>query len=63
MTLLITGISMTRVLGINAFINSPSNFLQTMMKAYISSWLVAYPVLLLVIPIVRRVVSWLTAEE
>jgi Protein of unknown function (DUF2798) len=29
-------------------------------KAYVSSWLVAYPILLLVIPVVRRVVDWLT---
>jgi hypothetical protein len=63
MTFLITGISMTRVLGINALVNDPVNFLQNWMKAYLSSWLVAYPILLLVIPVVRRVVDWLTTDE
>jgi hypothetical protein len=62
MTLLITGISMMRVLGIDVLVNDPGNFLQIWMKAYVSSWLVAYPILLLVIPVVRRVVDWLTAE-
>ncbi len=63
MTFLITGISMTRVLGINALVNDPGNFLQIWMKAYLSSWLIAYPILLLVIPVVRRVVDWLTTDE
>jgi hypothetical protein len=63
MTFLITGISMTRVLGINALVNDPGNFLQIWMKAYLSSWLIAYPILLLVIPGVRRVVDWLTTDE
>jgi hypothetical protein len=62
MTFLITGISMTRVLGIDALINDPGNFLQIWMKAYVSSLLVAYPILLLVIPVVRRVVDWLTTD-
>jgi hypothetical protein len=63
MTFLITGISMTRVLGINSLVNDPGNFLQIWMKAYLSSWLVAYPILLLVIPFVRRVVDGLTTDE
>jgi Protein of unknown function (DUF2798) len=63
MTLLITGISMTRVLGIDVLVNDPGNFLQIWMKAYVSSWLVAYPILLLVIPVVRRVVDWLTTDK
>jgi hypothetical protein len=62
MTLLITGISMMRVLGIDTLVSNPGNFLQTWMKTYISSWLIAYPILLLVIPIVRRVVDWLTID-
>lgn len=62
MTFLITGISMTRVLGIDALAKDPGNFLQIWMKAYVSSWLVAYPILLLVIPVVRRVVDWLTTD-
>jgi hypothetical protein len=62
MTLLITGISMMRVLGIDVLVKDPGNFLQIWMKAYVSSWLVAYPILLLVIPVVRRMVDWLTAE-
>jgi hypothetical protein len=63
MTFLITGISMTRVLGINALVNDPGNFLQIWMKAYVLAWLVAYPILLLVIPVVRRVVDWLTTDK
>jgi hypothetical protein len=63
MTLLITGISMMRVLGIDVLVNDPGNFLQIWMKAYVSSWLVAYPILLLVIPVVRRVVDWLTTDK
>ena len=63
MTFLITGISIVRVLGNNALVNNPGNFLQIWMKAYVSAWLVAYPILLLVIPVVRRVVNWLTTDE
>jgi Protein of unknown function (DUF2798) len=63
MTLLITGISMLRVLGIDALVTNPGNFLQIWMKAYVSSWLIAYPILLLVIPIVRRTVDWLTTDN
>lgn len=62
MTFLITGISITRVLGIDTLVNDPGNFLQTWMKAYVSSWLVAYPILLLVIPMVRRVVDWIIID-
>jgi Protein of unknown function (DUF2798) len=62
MTFLITGISMTRVLGFDTLVKDPGNFLQIWMKAYVSSWLVAYPILLLVIPVVRRVVDWLTND-
>lgn len=51
-----------RVLGIDALVNDPGNFLQIWMKAYGSSWLVAYPILLLVIPIVRRAVDWLITD-
>jgi Protein of unknown function (DUF2798) len=63
MTFLITGISIARILGTHALIRAPGIFLQTWMNAYISAWLVAYPVLLLVIPIVRRLVNWLTTDE
>jgi Protein of unknown function (DUF2798) len=63
MTLLITGISMTRVLGIDVLVKDPGNFLRIWMKAYLSSWLVAYPILLLVIPVVRRLVDWLTTDK
>lgn len=54
---------MTRVLGVNSLVNDPGNFLQIWMKAYLSSWLVAYPILLIVIPFLRRVVDWLTTDE
>jgi Protein of unknown function (DUF2798) len=63
MTLLITGISITRVLGVNTILHAPSSFFQTWMNAYISAWLVAYPILLLAIPVVRRIVNWLTTDE
>jgi Protein of unknown function (DUF2798) len=63
MTFLITGISMTRVLGIDSLVNDPGNFLQIWIKTYVSSWLVAYPILLLVIPVVRRMVDWLTTDK
>jgi hypothetical protein len=53
---------MIRVLGIDTLVKDPGNFLQVWMKAYVSSWLVAYPILLLVIPVVRRVVDWLTGD-
>jgi Protein of unknown function (DUF2798) len=53
---------MIRVLGIDTLVKDPGNFLQVWMKAYASSWLVAYPILLLVIPVVRRVVDWLTGD-
>jgi Na+(H+)/acetate symporter ActP len=63
MTLLITGMSIARVLGMDTLVNNPGSFVQTWLKAYVSAWLVAYPILLLVIPIVRRLVDWLTADE
>jgi hypothetical protein len=63
MTFLITGISMMRVLGIDSLVNDPGNFVKIWMKAYVSSWLIAYPILLLVIPVVRRVVDWLTTDK
>lgn len=63
MTFLITGISIVRVLETNALVNNPGHFLQVWMKAYVSAWLIAYPILLLIIPVVGRVVNWLTADE
>lgn len=63
MTLLITGISVARVLGIQMLVADPLNFSQTWLQSYLSAWLIAYPVLLLIVPVVRRAVDWLTLEE
>jgi hypothetical protein len=63
MTLIITGISIFKVLGMNTVIANPMKFLQLWLNAYISAWLIAYPVLLLVIPVVRRLVNWLTEGD
>jgi hypothetical protein len=62
MTLLITGISIVQVLGIDNLITAPKNFLEMWIEAYVSAWLVAYPILLLVMPIVKRVVNCLTDD-
>jgi hypothetical protein len=61
MTLLISGLSIGRVLGLGELLNNPSGFVQTWLQSYLSAWLIAYPILLLVIPVVRRIVDWLTA--
>jgi hypothetical protein len=63
MTLLITGISIVRVLGIDDLIVAPGNFLEIWFKAYVPAWLIAYPVLLMIMPIVKRVVNWLTSDH
>ncbi|TYQ27798.1 DUF2798 domain-containing protein [Pseudanabaena sp. UWO311] len=63
MTLIITGISIFKVLGIDTVIANPMKFFQLWLNAYISAWLIAYPVLLLVIPVVRRLVNWLTEGD
>lgn len=60
MTLLITGISVGRVLGLEGVLGEPLTFSRVWLESYLSAWLIAYPVLLIVSPIVRRLVNWLT---
>jgi hypothetical protein len=63
MTLLITGVSVARVMGVQHMVAAPDLFVQTWMHAYLPAWLLAYPILLLLIPVVRRAVAWLTVDD
>lgn len=53
MTFIVSAISTLRSIGV-----SPA-FAQTWLGAWGVSWIVAYPALLLVLPLVRRIVGWL----
>jgi hypothetical protein len=55
MTFVVSGISTLKALGFTAA------FLQTWPGAWALSWLVAFPTLLLVLPIVRRLVALVVA--
>lgn len=63
MTFIVTAISIVKVLGINSVAINPLNFLQLLINAYFSAWIITYPILLLAIPVVSRVVNWLTARD
>lgn len=63
MTLLITDISIVKVVGTSALVSAPFAFFQSWMKTYVSAWILAYPVLLLAIPVVRRAVNTLITNE
>lgn len=56
MSLVVSGVSTLKSLGIGAA------FLSTWPVAWFLSWLVAFPTLLLVLPLVRRIVSLVVAE-
>ncbi|MCB1475560.1 MAG: DUF2798 domain-containing protein [Rhodobiaceae bacterium] len=53
MTLLISGVSTLRSVGLE------QNFLMLWPQAWLLSWMVAFPALLLVLPFVRRIVGML----
>ena len=55
MTFVVSGISTVKALGLTA------EFLQTWPGAWALSWLVAFPTLLLVLPLVRRLVALVVA--
>lgn len=51
MTFLVSGVSTAKGLGVSGFT------LQAWMSAWGLSWLIAFPALLLVLPLVRRIVA------
>ena len=51
MTFVVSGVSTVKSLGL------PPDFLSLWMSAWVLSWLVAFPTLLLVLPAVRRIVA------
>lgn len=55
MTFVVSAISTLRALG------PGPDFLAAWPGAWMLSWLVAFPALLLVLPLVRRIVAWLVA--
>ena len=55
MTFVVSAISTLRALG------PGPDFLAAWPTAWMLSWLVAFPALLLVLPVVRRIVAWLVA--
>jgi hypothetical protein len=61
MSFVISGVSSLRNFGVERVLDQPSYFFQGWMTAYFSSWLVAFPVVLFVAPMVRRIVGRLFA--
>lgn len=55
MTFVVSAIATLRALG------PGPDFLAAWPGAWMLSWLVAFPALLLVLPVVRRIVAWLVA--
>lgn len=55
MTFVVSGISTVKALGLTA------EFLQTWPTSWALSWIVAFPTLLLVLPLVRRLVTLVVA--
>lgn len=56
MSLVVSGVSTMKSLGIGP------DFLSTWPTAWFLSWLVAFPTLLLVLPLVRRIVGFLVEQ-
>jgi len=56
MSLLVSGISTYRAVGLDA------HFAGLWSTAWLTAWLVAFPVVLVVAPLTRRVVGWLTVK-
>lgn len=54
MSLLVSGISTYRAVGLDA------HFPALWSTAWLTAWLVAFPVVLVVAPLTRRAVGWLT---
>ncbi|MGH8493966.1 MAG: DUF2798 domain-containing protein [Moraxellaceae bacterium] len=54
MTCVVSAISILRSTGLSG------QFLQLWPGAWLLSWLVAFPVLLLILPVVKRLTVWLT---
>jgi hypothetical protein len=63
MSLVVTGISAAKCLGLGHIINALFQFFEVWMASYASSWLVAFPVVLLVAPTVHRIVPWLFSQR
>ncbi len=57
MSFIITGISTLRLMGSDAAVNDFGMFFGTYRHVYVASWLVAFPVVMIVAPIVRRIVA------
>ncbi len=57
MSLLVSGISTFRATGVSA------DFVHFWMGAWLSGWLVAFPVLLLIAPLTRRFVGYIATKD
>ena len=57
MSFLVSGISTFRAVGLT------EGVLMVWLLAWLSSWAVAFPTVLVVAPVTRRLVAWLTAPE
>lgn len=57
MSLLITGVAMLRTVGIE------DGFILLWMQVWLPSWAVAFPAILVVVPIVRRMLPRLIAKD
>jgi hypothetical protein len=56
MSLIVSGISSARVYGLDRIQESIGAFAAAWLNAYLSSWVVAFPVVLIIAPLVRRIV-------
>lgn len=57
MVCLVTGIATFRAWGMPAMIAAPISFVNAWIGNYVSSWLVAFPCLLVVSPLVKGIVD------
>jgi hypothetical protein len=57
MSLIVSGIATAKGLGLDALGSNIPNFFWAWMRAYTSAWPVAFAVVLLVAPVVRRLVN------
>jgi hypothetical protein len=63
MSLIVSGISTARVYGLNRINENVYAYGSAWLSAYLQSWVVAFPVVLVIAPIVRNVVSKLFSKS
>jgi L-asparagine transporter-like permease len=57
MTLIVSGVSTAHTMGVRSLMDAPGRFVGAWLSAYLFSWIVAFPTVLVVGPRVRRFIS------